>query len=82
MYSCMPLSMYMYPSVCICICVCVCVSVCCVYVPQVCRSFRDHKVELSGPLELELEVAMSCPSWVLGTELQYLGRAGDRSPRP
>jgi hypothetical protein len=44
------------------ICVGVCVSLCCVC------GLRGQKRTM-GPLQLELQAVVSCPMWVLGTEL-------------
>jgi hypothetical protein len=39
-----------------------------------CNAFRAQKRALD-PLELELQTVVSCPAWVLGTELVSSARA-------
>ena len=57
---------------CVCVCVCVCVLVL-AYAMYVCVSGGQKSV--LDPLELEFQVVMSCPMWMLGTELGFSGRA-------
>jgi hypothetical protein len=54
-----------------CICFCVCLWL---YVIYVYASGKPD--EATGPLELELQVVLSCPVLVLGTELRSSARAG------
>ena len=65
-------SNYLY-FVCVCVCmdVCVCmlVYVTCVQVPT------EAREEELDPLDLKLQVVVSHPMWVLGTELGSSGRA-------
>ena len=45
----------------------------CIYV-HACGTYRGQK-RISDPLELELQVVMSCLIWVQGTEIKPSGRA-------
>lgn len=51
-----------------------------------CECWRPWSPDISGPPDVELQEVVSCPSWVLGTELWSFIRAvpalnhGDRSP--
>jgi hypothetical protein len=55
--------------VCMCVCVCVCVCVCmCVCICHVNAGAYEGQKRVLDALKLELQVALSCPMWVLGTE--------------
>lgn len=57
-----------------CVCVCVCTRAVLGYVHVTVGAHGDQKRVLD-PLELELNTAVSCFKWVLGTEPRFFARA-------
>ena len=68
-YACATM-LYFLKKMYLCVCVCVCV---CVYRVSECRYPRGAKA--LSHLELGLQAAANCQSWVLGTQLRSSARA-------